>query len=90
MDLTYIHNSKNAGTTKDYIMPSTLTLKIDGNDHVVHYTTVEDDVIIRGIQFYNAFTDVSQITKMLKFKLKNAVAEILNGDVKIENVDVKS
>lgn len=69
---------------------TSLVLKIDGCQHVVHFTTVADDVVIRGIQFYNAFTDVSQISKTLKFKLKNAVAEVFAGEVKCADVDVKS
>jgi hypothetical protein len=68
-------------------MSSTLVLKIDGSNHVVHYTATEDNVVVHATQFHNAVS--RDIPTVLKFNLQNAVAEILNGDVKVGNVNIK-
>lgn len=71
-------------------MASSVTLKIDGCEHVVEYTASEDNVVVRSVKFHNVVIGTTQLSATLKFSLQNAVAEILNGDVKVENVDVRS
>ena len=69
---------------------NTLVLKIDGCRHVVQFTATEDNVVVRSVAFYNVVKSGDAIPAMLKFRIQQALAEILNGEVDVDNVDVKS
>lgn len=68
-------------------MASSMVLKIDGDDHVVAYTTTAERVDVCSVTWHNVRWP--EIPTMLKFQIENAVAEIISDAVKADDVNIK-